>query len=112
MEEKRTTFYGTYFNKSSVLAVSRWAGIIAWVVLAAYLIVWVLTFSQFVRQMSFGLLYEKGFVLLDVLNFFTPYLTQAIPGVAYFFGLKFVEQTLLILLDMEENARRAVRLEK
>jgi len=112
MEEKRSSFYGAYFNKSATLAISRWAGILAWVVLAVYLTFWMISFLQFIRQFSLGLMYEKGITTIDMFSIFTPYLTQPLPGIAYFFGLKFVEHTLQIFLDVEESVRRAARLEK
>ena len=46
---------------------------------------------------------------MDLVNFFTPYLTMPMPGIAYFLGLKFVQHALLILLEMEESARRSTR---
>jgi hypothetical protein len=47
--------------------------------------------------------------IVDLLGYFTPYLHMIVPGIMYFFGLKFVENSLLILMDMEESARRAAR---
>jgi hypothetical protein len=64
---------------------------------------------QFVTQLSTGLMFEKGILITDLLSFFTPYLLQPLPGVVYFFGLKFVEYGLIILLEMEESARRTAR---
>jgi hypothetical protein len=42
-------------------------------------------------------------------SFFTPYLIQPLPGLLYFSGLKFIQHALLILLDIEDNTRRAAR---
>lgn len=109
MEEKRERFYGTFFNKDSVLKISRLAGFIAWVVLGIYLYTGSISFIQFLMQFSTGVYYQKGMSIFDLLSFFTPYLTQPMPGVVYFFGLKFVEHSLLIFLDMEESSRRAAR---
>ncbi len=58
-------------------------------------------------QFASGLFYQKGMSGLDVLGFFTPYLLQPIPGLLYFASLKFIQYVLLILLDMEDNTRRA-----
>jgi len=40
---------------------------------------------------------------------FTPYLQQILPGLFYFFGLQGISKGMLILLDMEDNTRRAAR---
>lgn len=109
MQEKHDTFYGTFFDKSAVLKISRWAGIFAWVVLVIYLLTSTVSFIQFMTQFITGVFYQKGMSIFDLLGFFTPYLMQALPGVVYFFGLKFVQNTLLILLEMEESARRSAR---
>lgn len=109
MDEKRETFLGLFFDKSTILNLSRWAGILAWVVLGAYLFTFLTSFTQFMMQFSTGVFYQKGMSFIDFLSFFNPFLTMPMPGVAYFFGLKFVQHTLLILLEMEENTRRASR---
>ena len=109
MEEKRDSFPGLYFDKSAILKFSRWAGILAWATLAVYLIAFATSFTQFMMQFSTGLFFQKGMSFVDLVNFFTPYLTMPMPGIAYFFGLKFVQHALLILLEMEESARRSAR---
>lgn len=109
MEDKNTTFYASFFDKSAVLKVSRWAGIFAWVVLVVYLLTSLISFAQFITQFVTGVFYQKGMSIFDLLSFFTPYLMQSLPGVVYFFGLKFIENGLLILLEMEESARRTAR---
>lgn len=109
MEEKRERFYGTFFNKDSVLKIARWSGILAWVALGIYLFTSSVMFIIFIQQFASGIYYQKGMSIFDLLSFFNPYLTQPIPGVIYFFGLKFVEHALLILLDMEESTRRSAR---
>lgn len=110
MQEKK--FYGTYFNKDAVLKFSRWAGILAWLVLVVYLLTSTISFLQFLQQFVTGIFYQKGMSIFDLIGYFNPYLLMPLPGVVYFFGLKFVEHASLILLDMEESARRAVRGEK
>jgi hypothetical protein len=112
MEEKRERFYATFFDKDAVLKLSRWAGILAWVVLVIYLFTTGLNFFQFMLQFTTGVFYQKGISIVDLISFFTPYLMQPLLGIVYFFGLKFVENALLILLDMEESARRSARHEK
>lgn len=107
MQEKSESFPGLFFDKSNILSFSRWAGILAWVVLGAYLFTFATSFTQFMIQFATGLFYQKGMSVVDLLSFFNPYLTMPVPGIVYFFGLKFVQHCLLILLEMEENTRRA-----
>lgn len=107
--EKQAGFLGTYFDRDGVLRLSRWADILAWVVLTIYLIVWLFSLILFFAQFSSGLFFDKGGTFLNAFNMFSPYLLQPLPGVFYFFGLQAVSKVLLILLDMEDNTRRAAR---
>lgn len=109
MQEKRDNFYATYFNKDTVLKFSYWAGMLAWVVLGIYGVITLNSFIQFMSQFMSGLFYQKGMSVFDLIGFFTPYPLQLAPGIVYFVGLKFAQHTILILLDMEESARRAAR---
>lgn len=109
MTETKEKFYGTFFNKDMVLKISRWAGILAWVVAGIYIFTTTISFAQFLTQFATGIFYQKGMSIVDLLGYFTPYLHMIVPGIMYFFGLKFVENALLILMDMEESARRAAR---
>ncbi len=107
--EKSSRFLGTYFEADSVIKVARWANILSWVVLGIYLLVWLGALIQVLFQFFNGMIFDKGIVVLNVMNIFLPYLTQPLPGLLYFFGLQAVSKILLILLDVEENTRRAVQ---
>jgi hypothetical protein len=107
---KQSTFLGTYFDRDGVLRLSRWADIVAWVILTIYLLAWLFSILLFFAQFTNGLFFDKGMTFLNVLNMFAPYLQQPLPGVFYFFGLQAVSKGLLIFLDMEDNTRRAARL--
>lgn len=107
--EKRTGFLATYFDRDTVLKIARTAGIFAWVVLGIYIFTTLVSFSQFLIQFATGVYYQKGMSIFDVASFFTPYFIQFVPGLVYFIGLKFAEHGLLILLDVEDNTRRAAR---
>ena len=109
MAENREPFLGIFFDKSAILKLSRWAGILAWVTLATYLFTFSTSFTQFMMQFVTGVYFQKGMSFVDLLSFFNPYLTMPMPGIVYFFGLKFVQHALLILLEMEESARRSTR---
>jgi hypothetical protein len=107
--EKQSGYFGTYFDRDSILRISRWAEIIAWVTLTVYLLNWVVSLLLFFAQYYNGMFFDKGMTFLNTLNFFSPYLSQPLPGVFYFFGLMTISKVLLILMDMEDNTRRAAR---
>lgn len=109
INEAKTNFIGTYFDRDKVMQISRIAGIFAWIALGIYLFTFLISFTQFMLQFTSGLYYQKGMSIFDLVGYFTPYLLQPIPGLLYFAGLKFVEHTLLVLLDIEDNTRRTAR---
>src|SRR6185369_17608879 len=105
--EKPASYFGTYFDRDSILRISRWAEILAWVTLTVYLLNWIVSILLFFSQYYNGMFFEKGMTFLNALNLFSPYLLQPLPGVFYFFGLMTISKVLLILLDTEDNTRRA-----
>ncbi|HXF85509.1 MAG TPA: hypothetical protein VNK49_08975 [Anaerolineales bacterium] len=109
MNDKREKFLGTYFDRDSILRFARWADVLAWVVLTIYLLTWLFSILLFISQYMTGLFFDKGGTFLTMFNIFSPYLQQPLPGVFYFFGLQGISKGLLILLDMEDNTRRAAR---
>jgi len=106
---RQAGFLGTYFDRDGVLRLSRWADVVAWVVLTVYLLSWLFSILLFFGQYYNGLYMDKGATFLNTFNMFTPYLQQPLPGIFYFFGLQAVSKGLLIFLDMEDNTRRAAR---
>jgi hypothetical protein len=110
MRESKEKFFGTYFDRDSVLRISNAANIISWVILTIYILIWVFTMALFFVQYFNGLYFAKGSeTFLNTASLFFPYLQQPIPGILYFFGLQSVSKGLLILMDMEDNTRRAAR---
>ena len=107
--EKQTQYFGTYFDRDSVLRFSRWADILAWVTLTVYMLSWLANMLLVTSQYYNGMFFEKGMTFLNAINYFSPYLQQPLPGVFYFFGLQAVSKGILILLDMEDNTRRAAK---
>ena len=108
-EQKQTTYLGTYFDRDSVMRLSRWADGLSWVVLVIYVISWIASLLMFFAQYYNGMFFEKGMTFVNTLNFFTPYLQQPLPGLFYFIGLQAISKAILILMDMEDNTRRAAR---
>jgi hypothetical protein len=107
--DKRVKFFGAYFDRDSVVRLARWAEGVSWVVLTIYVLTWLASVLLTVSQMYNGMMGAKGGTFLMALNLFSPYLTQVLPGVFYFFGLQAISKSMLILLDMEDNTRRAAR---
>jgi len=107
--ENRTGFLATYFDRDAVIKIARVAGILAWIALGVYVFTTAISVTQFMRQYITGIYYQKGMTIVDIIGFFSPYLIQPVPGIVYFIGLKFAEYGLLILLDVEDNTRRAAR---
>ena len=107
--EKPATFLGTYFDRDTVLRLSRWADILSWVTLTLYVVQWLFSIVLLLAQSFNGMLGDKGSTLLTFYNIVSPYLLQPLPGVFYFFGLQAVSKILLILLDVEDNTRRSAR---
>jgi hypothetical protein len=109
-DQNKTNFAGVYFDRDVVIRLARWAGILSWVILALYLFSLLFSIGLFFAQYQFGLVAEKGMTFANLaVNLVMPYLLQAAPGVFYFFGLQAVSKALLILLDVEDNTRRAAR---
>jgi len=107
--EKQERFLGAYFDRDSVLKLSRWSDGLSWVVLTVYILSWLLSLLLFFSQYASGMMGDKGLNFLMGFNLFSPYLTQPLPGVFYFIGLQAVSKVLLILLDMEDSMRRSAR---
>lgn len=107
--ERQAGFLGTYFDRDGILRLSRWADVLAWVVLTVYLLTWLVSLILFFAQYMNGLFFDKGGTFLTAFSLFTPYLQQPLPGVFYFFALQGISKGLLILLDVEDNTRRAAR---
>jgi len=108
-DEKQVKYFGTYFERDSVLRLARWADGVSWVVLTIYVLTWLASVLLTVSQMFNGMMMEKGMTFLMALNLFSPYLTQVFPGLFYFFGMQAVSKLMLIMLDVEDNTRRAAR---
>ena len=106
---RQAGFLGTYFDRDGVLRLSRWADVVAWVLLTIFLVSWLSTFLIFLGQYLSGMYFDKGATFLNALSLFTGQLLQPLPGILYFFSLQAVSKGLLIFLDMEDNTRRAAR---
>jgi hypothetical protein len=108
-KERPTGFYGTYFDRDAVLKIARAANIIAWILLAFYVYITLVSVGQYLSLVVSGMITFENMTFFDRLSIPTLQLTQLAPGLVYFILLKIAQQALLILLDMEDNSRRAAR---
>jgi hypothetical protein len=106
---KQEKFFGAYFERDGVLRLSRWADVVAWIVLTISMLSWIFSVMLFAAQYFNGLFFAKGMDFLNAFSIFKPYFVEPLPGIFYFFGLQAISKGLLILLDMEDNTRRTAR---
>ena len=102
-------FLGTYFDRDGILRLSRWADVIAWIVLTIYLVYGLSSLVSYLGALISGLGFDKGGTFLNTISILSSQLLLPLPGVFFFFGLQAVSKGLLIFLDIEDNTRRAAR---
>lgn len=107
--EKPTGFMGTYFDREVVLRVARFTGGLAWGLLALYVYNTIAAMGQFWLLLASPEVSYANANIFDRMMVPTTPLVQLAPGLVYFAMLKAAQQVLLILLDMEDNSRRAAR---
>jgi hypothetical protein len=100
--KQATGFLGTYFERDAVLRLERWARIIAWGALAAYCLdAGYNTFQTVYGAIVGGYPLDPYFLIVT--------LSRILQGGVLFIILRVAAQILLILLDIEDNTRRAAR---
>lgn len=106
-EAKEEKFMGTYFDRDSVVTVSRWGEILSWVVAVVYAVDLLAALGVFVLQYARGFWVGMGFsdIFMNVLYI----VERPFRGIIYFIALQAISKALLILMDMEDNTRRAAR---
>ena len=106
-QESKTSFIGTYFDRSVVLRIVRVSEIASWVVLVVY------TLQLMISALALSLQYIRGFMPgMGFTNIFQQWLfvlEQPFRGIVYFIGLQAIAKILLMFMDIEENTRRAAR---
>ena len=100
---KRETFFGTFYNKNTIIRISKIAELFAWVILIFYA-------TQFIFQM--GMLFSQvargfwiGLSFIDVAQNILWLLEQPLRGLVYFVVLLGVAQIILMIMDIENNTR-------
>ena len=107
MSESKDKFLGTYFDRDAVYRMARWLAILSWVVAAIYLFDVLLGLGIFFLQYFRGFMVGTGFT--DILQSTLFILERPLHGVLYFAAMQAVSKGLLIMLDVEDNTRRAAR---
>jgi hypothetical protein len=106
---RQAGFLGTYFDRDGILRLSRWADVIAWIVLTIYLVYGLSSLLSYLEAFFSGLGFDKGGNFLSTIVVLSNQLILPLPGLVFFFGLQAVSKGLLIFLDIEDNTRRAAR---
>ena len=101
-EEHHTGFMGTYFDRSAVLRLSRVTVVLAWIIFGFYIIQWGYNTWQNINSALVGN-YPIDF------NFLIFNLSQPAQGAMVLVIMLVAAKILLILLDIEDNTRRAAR---
>ena len=99
---EKPAFLGTYFDRDSVLRWERWARIVAWVIFAVYII-------QYAYETGMNL--YNSFIGGYPIDWFYFVFNMGKPfqGAMILVILHIMAKGLLILLDIEDNTRRAAR---
>jgi hypothetical protein len=106
-KEKLSNNFSTYFDRDAVLRMVRVTRIASWIVGGLYGVQLLTNLTIFVLQYVRGLLYLGG-----VSDFVQQILWQVQPsmaGLIFFVALQAIALVLLMLLDIEDNTRRAAR---
>ena len=106
-QEKGSSFMGTYFDRSTIIRVSRWAEISSWIVAVVYIVDLIVALGVFILSNMRGFWVGLGFT--DYVQNVLFIIERPFRGIAYFFALQAIGKALLILMDMENNTRRAAR---
>jgi hypothetical protein len=105
--EKKENFLGTYFSKDAVLKLASVAKTFAWIVAAFYAVQLVLQIGTFSLQYARGFWIGMGFT--DIAQNLLWLFEQPLRGLVYFAVLQGVAQVLLMVMDIEDNTRRAAK---
>lgn len=100
-------FAGTYFEPDVVLRLARFLKISSWVVAIVYIFQLSINLGTFVLQLLRKLIYFNG--PTEFLQQLSWQIQPSLAGLIFFVSLQAMAQVLLILMDIEDNTRRAAR---
>lgn len=107
MAEEKRKFLGTYFDRDAVIRISQVFRVLAWAVAVIYALDLCVSLGVFALQFLRGFMVGMGFT--DQLQQLLYILERPLHGIIYFAVLQALAKGLLILLDVEDNTRRAAR---
>ncbi len=107
MTEQREKFMGTYFDRDGVIRMARVIAWLSWVVAAIYLFDVVLSLGVFALQYIRHLIMIQGFT--DFATQILYIIERPLHGMLYFAAMQAVSKGLLMMLDIEDNTRRAAK---
>jgi hypothetical protein len=107
LSSKKAGFLGTYFDRDAVLRLVQLTNIISWIVALVYGAQLALSILVFLLSYVRGFLAFPG--LTDLAQQVLYLVEQPFRGLVYFIVLQVVGKVLLLLLDIEDNTRRAAR---
>ncbi len=107
MSEQKERFLGTYFERDAALRMARVIAVLSWVVAGIYLLDVMVGLGVFALQSIRGVFMSFGFT--DIVQNLLYILERPLHGMLYFAAMQGVSKGLLIMLDVEDNTRRAAR---
>lgn len=106
-ETEKTNFAGTYFDKDTVVRLARFLKIASWIVAGVYIFQFAVNLIVYSLQLIRNLVYIGG--PTDFIQQLIWQFQPSLAGLIFFVSLQAMAQVLLILLDIEDNTRRAAR---
>ncbi len=106
-DQLKPRFAGTYFEPDVVLRLARILKISSWVVALVYIFQLTVNLGIFVLQILRQLIFFNG--PTDFLQSLSWQIQPSLAGLIFFVSLQAMAQVLLILMDIEDNTRRAAR---
>jgi len=103
MRVAKREFLGTYFDRDSVMRLSRILRALAWVVAGIYALDLLIGLGTYVLQYARGFMVGVG--ITDVGQSLLFLLERPVHGVVYFAVLQTRAEGILILMDVEDNTR-------
>ncbi|HNM36495.1 MAG TPA: hypothetical protein PKI33_05510 [Anaerolineales bacterium] len=106
-DQNKTNFAGTYFDKDAVIRIAKLLKLASWIVAGVYFFQFVVNVGIFTLQILRKLLYFGG--PTDFMQQLLWQVQPSLAGLIFFASLQAIALALLILLDIEDNTRRAAR---
>ncbi len=107
MTEGKEKFLGTYFDRDAVIRMARVLAILSWVVAAIYAADLVISLGIWILQYIRHVIMPMG--PTDFAQQMLFIFERPLHGVLYFGAMQAVAKGMLIMLDIEDNTRRAAR---